>query len=523
MSSRSNAALFTARALRMCCFGGTAVIFLLFLADAAVRLSPVEITAALVAIFVGDLCKSLAITSRADRNGRRVSLVIAASLFGAVGLCFYFTASAPAIVVAGFLGVISPAGGEIGPFVSLEQAALAGIANRHYCGDGAAGGGTAGKERYASALTTLVAWYQLIGSAAQAGGALCTGFVMHQLVSDGGMTYARAYQHFFLAYSGGGVLLVLLYATLRDDVEPAPPAAGSADAPSSPPSSVQVVAATKPPAPSAMSMPSTTTLNDAAAAGDVPAGDESAPAQAGVACLAPLGLFRPVTQRNVCLFSSLFAVDAFGGGLVMQSYISWWFSVRWEMPVHHLGIMIMAVNLVAAVTGLAAGWLVSRIGAIRTMVFTHAPSNVLLALIVVMPTQASAIAVLLLRYSISQMDVPARQAYVALVVPKDEMSAANGLTNSIRSLGVALSAVALVPCIKATSGDLAHGAPFVVAGALKLTYDAAVYVLFTRATGEIGRATSGDGAGEACSSGAAVAAPADASASARTPLLKPQA
>lgn len=202
------------------------------------------------------------------------------------------------------------------------------------------------------------------------------------------------------------------------------------------------------------------------------------------------GIVRPQTQKNVFLFSFLFFWDAFGGGLIIQSYISWYFHKRWQLQLQHLGLLFMGINIVAALSGLVAGWLVKKIGAIRTMVFTHAPSNVLLALIVVMPSKELAIALLLVRFSISQMDVPARQAYVALVVPKDEKSAANGITNSVRSLAVAIAAVALVPMLKAEQHSdkvFWNSVPFVAAGGLKLIYDFAVFVLFQRATGEVGK------------------------------------
>merc|ERR1719456_1978565 len=140
-------------------------------------------------------------------------------------------------------------------------------------------------------------------------------------------------------------------------------------------------------------------------------------------------------QKTVVRLSALFALDAFAGGLAMQSYISWWFHHRWGMEPHLLGTLIMGVNIVGGLSGLLAGKFVVKFGAVNTMVFTHLPSNILLMAVVFMPSMWSAGGMMLARYCISQMDVPARQAYVASVVPAAERTAGNGVTNGIRSIG----------------------------------------------------------------------------------------
>jgi MFS family permease len=167
----------------------------------------------------------------------------------------------------------------------------------------------------------------------------------------------------------------------------------------------------------------------------------------------------------------LFALDAFGGGFVMQSIVAFWFHLRFGVEPALLGGIFFAANLLASVSALAAGYLANRIGLVNTMVFTHLPSNVLLILVPFMPSLPLAIAVLL-RFSISQMDVPTRQAYTIAVVSPEERSAAAGVTGVARSVGAALSP-ALAAVLLAT--PTLFGLPFLLAGTIKIIDDVLVY------------------------------------------------
>src|SRR5262249_31290954 len=141
----------------------------------------------------------------------------------------------------------------------------------------------------------------------------------------------------------------------------------------------------------------------------------------------------------VLKLSGLFALDAFGGGLVVQSVVAYWFRQRFGVDLAVIGAIFFGANLLAGASALAAAAVARRIGLVNTMVFTHLPSNVLLLLVPLMPTAWLAALVLLLRFSISQMDVPARQSYTVAVVSPDERSAAAGVTGVARSIGAAVS------------------------------------------------------------------------------------
>jgi predicted MFS family arabinose efflux permease len=168
----------------------------------------------------------------------------------------------------------------------------------------------------------------------------------------------------------------------------------------------------------------------------------------------------------------LFALDSFGGGFVVQSLAAYWFHLRFGLDAGALGVLFLAANLLAGCSALLAARLAARIGLINTMVATHLPSNILLILVPLMPTLPLAISVLLLRFSISQMDVPARQSYVMAVVTPEERSAAAGITGVARTLGAALSPLFAGALL--ARPDLID-VPFFIAGGLKIGYDLLLY------------------------------------------------
>jgi predicted MFS family arabinose efflux permease len=179
------------------------------------------------------------------------------------------------------------------------------------------------------------------------------------------------------------------------------------------------------------------------------------------------------SRRVVRRLAGLFALDSFAGGFVVQAFIAFWFARRFGTEPETLGAVFFAVGLLQAASFQAAVRLAGRIGLLRTMVFTHLPSNVLLATVPFAPTERAAIALLLARFALSQMDVPARQAYVVALVHPSERTAAAATTNGARLVVRPLGPLAAVPV-----AQLALGAPFVVAGALKVVYDLALWARF---------------------------------------------
>jgi len=186
-----------------------------------------------------------------------------------------------------------------------------------------------------------------------------------------------------------------------------------------------------------------------------------------------LGIGR--SHRVVVKLSSLFALDSFAGGFVVQSFAAYWFYLRFGVNPATLGIIFFWANILAGISALLAARLAARWGLVNTMVLTHLPSNVLLILVPLMPNLWLAVLVLLIRFSISQMDVPTRQSYLMAVVTKDERSAAAGITSVARTTGAAISPL-FVGFMFARSSWI--NVPFFLAGALKILYDLLLYKQF---------------------------------------------
>ena len=256
--------------------------------------------------------------------------------------------------------------------------------------------------------TKLFAWYNLGGSFSSAFGALSGGWLA-QALQSGGWTAFESYRFILMGYALGGLILMILFLGISPAIESA----------------------------------HTQTVQKKV-----------------------LGLHR---SRNVVFkLSALFSIDAFAGGLLVQSMMAYWFHVKFGVDTGILGSIFFGANILAGISALLAVKLAEKIGLINTMVFTHIPSNILLILVPLMPTLPLAIAVLLLRFSISQMDVPTRQSYTVAVVAPDERSAAAGVTAIARSVGAAIS-----PSLTGLffSIPMLFSAPFFFSGGLKIIYD----------------------------------------------------
>ena len=378
--------LLVTRSVRLFAYGALSVVLVFYLS--ALGLTTAQIGLLLTLTLVGDTVVSLILTTRADRVGRRRILIAGAALMAAAGLIFALTRNFWVLLITGTLGVISPSANEVGPFLPVEQAALAHVVAP-------------------AVRTTVFAWYTLAGAIATAVGSL----------AGGGFSAAfHSYRIVVFGYAAIGLLLGIVFMGVSPKVEVAPPEGG-----------------------------------------------------------APFWLGLGPSRRIVLRLAALFAVDAFAGGFVVQSFAAYWFYLRFGVTAAALGGIFFGANVLAGLSALLAARLANRFGLVRTMVFTHLPSNVLLILVPLMPTLPLAIAVLFARFSISQMDVPTRQSYLMAVVGPEERSGAAGVTGVARTTGAALAPV--------FAGFMfAHPAlvnvPFFIAGVLKIVYDLVLYRAF---------------------------------------------
>ena len=392
--------LFATRFIRLFAYGALSVVLVFYLVGLGLSASQTGLL--LTSTLIGDTVISLYLTTRADRIGRRRMLIIGATLMTAAGLVFAFTQNWWLLIVAGTIGVISPSGHEVGPFMSIEQAALSHVVTDR-------------------TRTGVFAWYTLTGALATALGALAGGSIT-RLFQQTTMSPVGSYRVVVILYAALGVILAALFSRLSPTAE-------------------------------------ATTLGERKAF------------RATFASLSGLDQSRDVVVK----LSALFALDSFGGGFVVQSFAAYWFYLRFGVNPGTLGAIFFWANIFAGLSALVASRLASRFGLIKTMVATHLPSNILLILVPLMPTLPLAVAVLLVRFSISQMDVPPRQSYLMAVVTPAERSAAGGITGMARTLGSAISPL-FVGFMFARPALI--NVPFFLAGALKISYDLLLYRAF---------------------------------------------
>jgi predicted MFS family arabinose efflux permease len=195
---------------------------------------------------------------------------------------------------------------------------------------------------------------------------------------------------------------------------------------------------------------------------EAPAAERAAPRR-------PLASSRALVLR----LAGLFALDSLAGGFVVQAWIAYWLGVRYGAPTSVVGVVFAAVGLLQAASFLTAPVIANRVGLLPTMVFTHLPSNLLLAAVPLAPTLPVAVGLLLARTCLSQMDVPTRQAYVMALVPPAERTAAAAVTNTARYVTRPVG-----PALAGLLQPLGVALPFLVAGVVKSAYDLALWCLF---------------------------------------------
>lgn len=185
---------------------------------------------------------------------------------------------------------------------------------------------------------------------------------------------------------------------------------------------------------------------------------------------------KPLTRSRaiVLKLAALFSVDAFAGGFAVQSLMALWLFEKFGMSLTTAGTFFFAAGLLGALSQPAAAWLSARVGLVNTMVWTHIPASLALIAAALAPTLETALALLLIRALLSQMDVPARSSYVMAVVTPEERTAAASFTAVPRSLAAAAS-----PALAGALFAAGYTAlPLIICGALKIAYDLALLWAF---------------------------------------------
>jgi MFS family permease len=377
------------KAVRTIPYGFLGVLFSVYLSQLGLGAFLIGVVLALTV--ASSAAYTLVASIFADRLGRKRTLIFFA-LTDALAGAFLFSSDSPwAPIVAGIVGNMTVGAGEVGPFLTLEQAILPRTSDI--------------RKR-----TLGFSVYNLVGYVSSSVGALLVG--LPQYIGSG----IAGYRPLFLAYLASGLLGAYLYSRLSIRVE-----------------RDKTVS------------PSISVLSEAS---------------------------KPIVRK----LSALFALDSFGGGFVGISILSYYFYERYSLQLGSLGLLFAGTQIITAISFLAAERIARQIGLIKTMVYTHIPSNLLLAAIPFVASAPIAVGLLLSRQSLSQMDVPTRQSYLMSVIPETDRTPAAGFTNVSRSVAQTFS-----PSLAGYAiATLWLGAPFVVAGGLKLAYDLSLYKIFHR-------------------------------------------
>ncbi len=384
--SRDGKLVFLEKATRTIPYGFLSVAFSLYLQYLGFTL--VQIGIVLTLTILSSAAYTFVISFVADRIGRRRTLVFFALTDFIAGALLFSTTAWWAPVFAGIVGNMTVGAGEVGPFLSLEQAMLPRTCEPN-------------RRTFAFSIYNFVGY-----------GASAVGAGLAALASTPSPDQLRP---FFLGYLASGLLGAFLYSRLSKQVE-----------------------------------------SDAAAKKR--------------AILSPSA--RPIVYR----LSALFAIDSFGGGFIGGNILSLYFADRFGLQLGSLGLLFLLTQLVTAGSFFLANPIAKRIGLLRTMVFSHVPSNVFLIGVAFAPTALGAVVLLLCRQSLSQMDVPTRQSYVMAIVDEADRTPAAGFTSTTRTVTSSIS-----PSIAGYAlENLWLGTPLVAAGVLKLVYDTLIYVSFRK-------------------------------------------
>jgi len=325
----------TAAFLRSFTFGLTGVVLGIYLFR--VGLSSFNIGMVVAAGLVGSALGTIGVTTKADRAGRRRTLVVL-SLLGVIGaLALAFTPSVPVLLVMAFVGMLNGTGTDRSAAFSLEQAIIPGLVPD-------------------ASRTWGLAWYNVVLDSAGSLGASAAALPL-LLQRWLALPLLASYRTVFFGCALLGVVGAIFYSFASAAVEV------SKSATEAPPHHIS-----------------------------------------------------PATKKVVRKLAGLFSLDAFGGGLLTDALVAYWFFRRFGVAEESLGVLFFAVHLLNAASHLGAAWLARRIGLVKTMVFTHLPSSLFLIAAAFAPSLKWAVLLFLYREALVEMDVPTRQSYVAAVV-----------------------------------------------------------------------------------------------------------
>ncbi|CAG7566222.1 unnamed protein product [Fusarium equiseti] len=423
-STRDIKILCIQRFIRLLAYGASTLVLVAFLRELDVSTTRVGLFMTLT--LVGDIVISFFLALFADGVGRRAVLALGAILMTASGIVFATSSNYWILLAAAILGVISPGGNEIGPFRGVEESIVAHLTDPAKRGD-------------------VYAWYSLCGTAGGAFGLLSSGWAIHYMRVNLGMNVVDVYRNVFYGYSAVGVLKLISAIILSSAVEAQDEVEQSTSA--------------------------SETNEQAPLLAQPGQGQDATQAP-------PKKQLRAKISREsipvVVTLCALFALDSFASGLAPLSWITFYFKSQYHIEEGKLGSIFFTTSIIAACSVLVASSLAKRFGNVRTMVFTHIPSAICLALIPIPNEVHISVLFLILRSCTQSMDVAPRSAFLAAIILPNERTVVIGLMNVAKT-----TAQSLGPLITGLLADSDYfWVAFIMAGSLKVCYDLGFLALF---------------------------------------------
>ncbi|KAI9036563.1 putative MFS transporter [Aspergillus affinis] len=414
------------RFVRLFAYGGSTLVLASYLS--ALGISDARIGLFMTLTLVGDVGISFFLTLFADAMGRKSVLMLGSALMVGSGVIFALFEDFWILLAAAVFGVISPSGNEIGPFRAVEESTLAHLTPHELLGD-------------------IFAWYSLIGTAGTALGMMACGWSINMLQVIRGWEFVVTCRMIFFAYASIGAIKFLLAVALSKKVEVENKKKPAQSSPTQGGGETQPLlgdrTATPPP--------------------------KAPPKKSLFSFLGDRELLSLVVRLFI-----LFGLDSFASGLASLSWMTYFFKRKFSLPEGTLGSVFFTTSIIAAASMLVASSIAKRIGNVKTMVFTHLPSAICLALIPVPNILPLALTFLILRACSQNMDVAPRSAFLAKALPADKRTAIMGSINVVKTCCQSLGP--LITGILANHG--LFGVSFTIAGVLKCVYDLGMLLSF---------------------------------------------
>lgn len=411
------AILIAIRMIRLLGFGATSLILVIFLKELGMK--EVTIGYFMTLTFFGDLISSFLFSLAADRLGRKLTLVFSSGIMAATGFAFAYFDNSLLLTTVAVIGILTPGGGEVGPFRSIEQSAIASLVRPEFRSD-------------------IYAWYTFLGVFCLALGSFLCGSLIDILLSYGYSTL-QAYRTAFLAYGLLAVasLVLCLFITPKAELQP-----------------------------------ELEPVEDAGGATEALETGQLLPKQK------PKRKFLPDLNSSilsmVLKLSILFGLDAFASSLVQGSWLTYYIKHKFDVSATTLGSIFFATYFIAGFASLLSTSLTKRLGPVVTMVATHLPASTLLIFLPLPHSLVITLAIMFVRASTQSMDVAPKHVFLATLVPPEFRTAIFGWTNIVKTLAQMFG-----PSIAGyLTGRELQWLTFVMAGSLKVCYDLGILATF---------------------------------------------